>query len=74
MRFKFTMAIEKVPEGYIGYIPELPGANSQGNSIDEVKDNLIEAVELVLEANRYLFNLGNSSQYIYQENLELISV
>ncbi len=67
------MAIEKVQEGYIGYIPELPGANSQGSSIEEVKTNLFEAVELVLEANRYLFNLENTAKYFYQENLELIS-
>jgi predicted RNase H-like HicB family nuclease len=43
-----------VPEGYIGYVEELPGANTQGETLDETRENLKEAVELVLEANRQL--------------------
>ena len=38
--------------GYIGYIAELPGANTQGETIDEVRENLKEAVDMILEANR----------------------
>lgn len=38
--------------GYIGYVAELPGANSQGATLDEVRDNLSEAIRLVLDANR----------------------
>jgi predicted RNase H-like HicB family nuclease len=41
-----------VPEGYIGYVEELPGANTQGSTLDEARESLLEAVELVLEANR----------------------
>jgi predicted RNase H-like HicB family nuclease len=51
---KFTAVFEKVPEGYIGFIEELPGANTQGATIEEARSNLKEAVELVLEANRLL--------------------
>jgi predicted RNase H-like HicB family nuclease len=51
---KFTAVFEKVPEGYIGFIEELPGANTQGSTIEEARSNLKEAVELVLEANRLL--------------------
>lgn len=51
---KLTAVFEKVPEGYIGFIEELPGANTQGATLDEVRSNLKEAVELVLEANRLL--------------------
>jgi predicted RNase H-like HicB family nuclease len=51
---KLTAVFEKVPEGYIGFIEELPGANSQGATIEETRSNLKEAVELVLEANRAL--------------------
>jgi len=51
---KLTAVFEKVPEGYIGFIEELPGANSQGATIEETRSNLKEAVELVLEANRLL--------------------
>jgi hypothetical protein len=51
---KFTAVFQKVPEGFIGFVEELPGANSQGATLDEVRSNLNEAVELVLEANRAL--------------------
>lgn len=51
---KFTAVFEKVPEGYIGFVEELPGANTQGATLDEARKNLSEAVELVLEANRSL--------------------
>jgi len=51
---KLTAVFEKVPEGYIGFIEELPGANTQGATIEEARSNLKEAVELVLEANRLL--------------------
>lgn len=51
---KFTAVFEKVSEGYIGFVEELPGANTQGATLDEARTNLSEAVELVLEANRTL--------------------
>jgi predicted RNase H-like HicB family nuclease len=54
MRIRLTAVFEEVPEGYIGYVEELPGANTQGSTLDEARANLAEAVELVLEANRTL--------------------
>jgi predicted RNase H-like HicB family nuclease len=51
---KLTAVFEQVPEGYIAFIEELPGANTQGASLEEVRENLQEAVELVFEANRAL--------------------
>ena len=51
---KLTAVFEKVPEGYIGFVEELPGANTQGATLEEARENLAEAVELVLEANRTL--------------------
>jgi predicted RNase H-like HicB family nuclease len=54
MKNTLTAVFEKVPEGYIGYVEELPGANAQGKTLGEVKENLKEAIELVLEANRQL--------------------
>lgn len=42
------------PTGYVAFVEELPGANAQGDTLDEVRENLREAVELVLEANREL--------------------
>lgn len=54
MNYSFTAVFQKVPEGYIGYVEELPGANTQGNTLEETRANLNEAVQLVLEANRQL--------------------
>lgn len=44
----------KVAEGYIAFVEELPGANTQGETLEEARENLKEAVEMVLEANRAL--------------------
>ena len=49
-----TAVFKKVPEGYIGWVEELPGANTQGETLEEARDNLHEAVQLVLEAIREL--------------------
>lgn len=38
--------------GYVGYIAELPGANTQGETMEEVRENLLEAMQMILEANR----------------------
>ena len=54
MDLQFTAVFRKVPEGYIGFVEELPGANTQGATLAEARANLQEAVELVLEANRTL--------------------
>ena len=54
MQLKLTAVFQKVPEGYIGFVEELPGANTQGETLEEARENLKEAVELVLEANRIL--------------------
>ncbi len=50
---KFTAIYEKAEEGgYIGYVAELPGANTQGETMEEVRENLKEAVSLLLECYR----------------------
>lgn len=51
---KFTAVFEKVAEGYIAFVEELPGANTQGGTLEEARANLQEAVEPVLEGNRSL--------------------
>jgi predicted RNase H-like HicB family nuclease len=50
----WTAVFVEVPEGYAAFVEELPGANSQGATLDEARENLQEAIELVLEANRTL--------------------
>lgn len=54
MDLEFTAVYQRVPEGYIGFVEELPGANTQGATLEEVRANLLEAVGLVLQANREL--------------------
>jgi predicted RNase H-like HicB family nuclease len=59
----------KVPDGYTGFIEELPGANSQGRTLDEVRSNLREAAELVLEANRDLARQSMDEADVIREPL-----
>ncbi len=50
----FTAVYLQVPEGYVAFVEELPGANTQGATLEEARENLQEAVALVLDANREL--------------------
>lgn len=54
MDLQFTAVLQKVPEGYIAFVEELPGANTQGATLFEARENLQEAIALVFEANRVL--------------------
>lgn len=49
---KFTAAFEQEDEWWIGYVEELPGANTQGATLEEARENLKEAIQLIMEANR----------------------
>jgi len=71
MQLRFTAVFEKVPEGYIGFVEELPGANTQGATLDEARTNLAEAVRLVLEANRTLSEESLGGQTVIREQLRL---
>ena len=68
---QLTAVFQKVPEGYIGFVEELPGANTQGDTLDEARANLAEAVELVLEANRILAEESIQGQEVIREPLSL---
>jgi predicted RNase H-like HicB family nuclease len=50
----FTEVYKEVPEGYIGFVEELPGANTQGKMLKETRANPQEAIEMTLKANRLL--------------------
>jgi predicted RNase H-like HicB family nuclease len=54
MEIKLTAVFRKFPEGYAAFVEELPGANTQGATLEEARANLKEAVEMVLRANREL--------------------
>lgn len=73
MENSLTAVFEKVPEGYIGYVEELPGANAQGETLEEARENLKEAIELVLEANRQLMEEELGGKEIVREPFGTIS-
>ncbi len=50
----FTAVFQRDGEWWMGYVEELPGSNTQGATLDEARDNLKEAVQLILETNREL--------------------
>ena len=54
MDLQCTAVFRRVPEGYIAFVEEFPGANTQGVSLEEARANLREAVALVVESNRML--------------------
>ncbi len=64
---EFTAVYMKVPEGYIAFVEELPGANTQGDTLEEARENLREAVEMVLEANRELAERSLAGKAVTRE-------
>ncbi|MHB8405299.1 MAG: type II toxin-antitoxin system HicB family antitoxin [Gammaproteobacteria bacterium] len=66
---EFTAIFEKVPEGYIAFVEELPGANTQGTTLEEARENLKEAIALVLEANRELAEESIRGRTVVKERL-----
>ena len=64
-----TAVYVKVADGYLGFVEELPGANTQGNTLEETRENLQEAVQLVLEANRALAGEGIEGDEVIREAL-----
>lgn len=62
-----TAVFMQVPEGYIGFVEELPGANTQGDTLEEARENLKEAVALILEANRELAEQSLAGREVTRE-------
>lgn len=71
MQLQFTAVFQRVPEGYIGFVEELPGANTQGATLDEARVNLREAVTLTLEANRALAEEDLRGREVIREPLRI---
>jgi predicted RNase H-like HicB family nuclease len=69
MRAEFNAVYQQVPEGFIAFVEELPGANAQGATLDEARSNLEEAVQLVLEANRALSEEDLTGGPVIRESL-----
>ena len=73
MNLRLTKTFLKVPEGYIAFVEELPGANTQAETLDEARQDLEEAIELVLEANRLLFEENLKGQDVIREPIQLFT-
>ena len=71
MSLTFTAVFRRFPEGYAAYVEELPGANTQGATLEEARANLLEAAAMVLEANRQLAEEELGGQDIIREPLLL---
>jgi predicted RNase H-like HicB family nuclease len=67
VQLKLTKVFQAVPEGYIGFVEELPGANTQADTLEEARECLEEAIELVLEANRVLAEEQLQGQNVIRE-------
>lgn len=66
---KFTAVFEQEGRWWIGYVEELPGANTQGQTLEEARENLKEAVQLVIEANRELARREAEGRDVIREEL-----
>ena len=73
MKLEFTAVFQKVSEGYIGFVEELPGANTQGKTLEEARENLEEAIQMVLEANRSLSKESIQGQEVIRESVPISS-
>ena len=68
-----TAVFQKFPEGYAAFVEELPGANTQGKTLNEARKNLVEAVDLILESNRQLAEESLAGLDVIREPLAILS-
>ena len=67
----FSAVFQEVDEGFIAFVEEIPGANTQGATLEEARENLQEAVELVLAANRELARESIGTAKVIREPLKI---
>jgi predicted RNase H-like HicB family nuclease len=70
-QIRLTAVYMKVPEGYVAFVEELPGANTQGDTLEEARANLEEAVAMVLDSNRDMSELSLAGAEVIRETLIL---
>jgi predicted RNase H-like HicB family nuclease len=71
---ELTAVFKKVPEGYIGWVEELPGANTQGRTLEETRANLQEAIRLVFQANRELAGTDLQGEDVLKESVSVAAL
>jgi predicted RNase H-like HicB family nuclease len=73
MNLTLSAVYEEVPEseggGYVAYTEELPGAISEGDTLEEARENLRDAIELLLEANRELTSKSHRGKKVAREKI-----
>jgi len=69
MERTYTAVYKKTKGWYVGYVEELPGANTQGRTLKEVRENLQEAIELILESNRDLMKRELHGRRVVRERI-----
>jgi predicted RNase H-like HicB family nuclease len=75
MMATFTAVFEEVPEseggGYVAYIEEVPGAISEGETLEEARENLQDALNELFEANRVLASRSQAGQSVIRESITI---
>jgi len=71
MNMTFTAVFRRFPGGYAAFVEELPGANTQGATLEEARANVLEAARMVMEANRQLAEEELRGQEVIREPLLL---
>ena len=75
MDLTLTAVYEEVPDseggGYAAYVEELPGAITQGDTLEEARENLRDAIELLLDANRELTGKPHTGQKVIREKIQV---
>jgi predicted RNase H-like HicB family nuclease len=68
---RYTAVFEQIGEWWIGYAEELPGANVQEKTLEEARESLKEAIQLVLQANRDVARKEAEGHEVIREELNV---
>jgi predicted RNase H-like HicB family nuclease len=75
MDLTLTAVFEEVPQaeggGYVAYTEELPGAITQGDTLEEARENLRDAIEILLEANREIVKQPRPGARVTREKIKI---
>ena len=74
VNLKLTAVFEAQNEGgYIGYVEEISGVNTQGETLEETRTNLIDALTLVLDTQREMIEESLKGKQVIRENIDLVA-
>ena len=71
LSLQLTAVIRRFPEGYAAFVEKFPGANSQGATFEEARANLLEAVEMMMEAYRQSAEEKLQGQEVIRETMAI---